>query len=111
MLMSPKDTLKTRRDLSVGGKTYSYYSLEAAAAELGDISRLPYSMKVLLENLLRFEDGSSVTVDDIRAIGPWLKDKRSDRELAYRPSRLLLPDFTGVQTGSALRRESVGPYV
>src|SRR3546814_18865333 len=60
MLMSPKDTLKTRRDLSVGGKTYSYYSLEAAAAELGDISRLPYSMKVLLENLLRSEDGSKI---------------------------------------------------
>ncbi|MPZ09609.1 MAG: aconitate hydratase AcnA [Kiloniellaceae bacterium] len=90
------DTLKTRRDLAVGGKTYSYYSLEAAAAEIGDVSRLPYSMKVLLENLLRFEDGSSVTVDDIRAIGHWLKDKRSDREIAYRPARVLLQDFTGV---------------
>ncbi len=94
--MPSKDTLKTRRDLSVGGKSYSYYSLEAAAAEIGDISRLPYSMKVLLENLLRYEDGSSVTVDDIRAIGQWLKDKRSDREIAYRPARVLLQDFTGV---------------
>ncbi|WP_437126526.1 aconitate hydratase AcnA [Pelagibius marinus] len=96
MLMPSKDTLKTRRDLEVGGKTYSYYSLEAAASEIGDVSRLPYSMKVLLENLLRYEDGSSVTVDDIRAIGQWLKDKRSDREIAYRPARVLLQDFTGV---------------
>ncbi len=94
--MPTKDTLKTRRDLKVGGKTYAYYSLEAAAAEIGDVSRLPYSMKVLLENLLRFEDGSSVTVDDIRAIGQWLKDKRSDREIAYRPARVLMQDFTGV---------------
>ncbi len=94
--MPSKDTLKTRRDLEVGGKTYSYYSLEAAASEIGDISRLPYSMKVLLENLLRYEDGQSVTVDDIRAIGQWLKDKRSDREIAYRPARVLLQDFTGV---------------
>ncbi|MEO3427997.1 aconitate hydratase AcnA [Pelagibius sp. CAU 1746] len=94
--MPSKDTLKTRRDLEVGGKTYSYYSLEAAAAEIGDVSRLPYSMKVLLENLLRYEDGNSVTVDDIRAIGQWLKDKRSDREIAYRPARVLLQDFTGV---------------
>ncbi|MEQ9606986.1 MAG: aconitate hydratase AcnA [Kiloniellaceae bacterium] len=94
--MPAKDTLKTRRDLKVGGKTYAYYSLEAAAGEIGDVSRLPYSMKVLLENLLRFEDGSSVTVDDIRAIGQWLKDKRSDREIAYRPARVLLQDFTGV---------------
>ncbi len=95
-----KDTLKTRRDLTVGGKTYSYYSLEAVASELGpemgDVSRLPYSMKVLLENLLRFEDGNSVTVDDIKAVGAWLKDKRSDREIAYRPARVLLQDFTGV---------------
>ncbi len=94
--MPSQDTLKTRRDLKVGGKTYSYYSLEAVAAEIGDVSRLPYSMKVLLENLLRYEDGNSVTVDDIRAIGQWLKDKRSDREIAYRPARVLLQDFTGV---------------
>ncbi len=94
--MPSKDTLKTRRDLEVGGKTYSYYSLEAAASEIGDVSRLPYAMKVLLENLLRYEDGQSVTVDDIRAIGQWLKDKRSDREIAYRPARVLLQDFTGV---------------
>ncbi len=94
--MPSQDTLKTRRDLKVGGKTYSYYSLEAVAAEIGDVSRLPYSLKVLLENLLRYEDGNSVTVDDIRAIGQWLKDKRSDREIAYRPARVLLQDFTGV---------------
>ncbi|WP_299615621.1 aconitase family protein, partial [Pelagibius sp.] len=99
-MTASKDTLNTRRDLAVGGTTYSYYSLEAAAAELGpemeNVSRLPYSMKVLLENLLRFEDGNSVTVDDIKAIGAWLKDKRSDREIAYRPARVLLQDFTGV---------------
>src|SRR3546814_20198753 len=94
--MPAKDTLKTRRDLKVGGKTYSYYSLEAAAAELGDISRLPYSMKVLLETLLRFEDGSSVTADDVRAIGQWTKARRSDRDIASPTARVLLPALTAV---------------
>ena len=91
-----QDTLKTRRSLEVAGKTYDYFSLPAAAEELGDISRLPYSLKVLLENMLRHEDGRTVTTDDARAIADWLKDHRSDREIAYRPARVLMQDFTGV---------------
>jgi len=92
-----QDTLKTRRSLNVGGKDYDYFSLEAAAeAGLGDISRLPFSLKVLLENLLRYEDGTSVTVDDVKALGAWLESKSSDREIAYRPARVLMQDFTGV---------------
>ncbi len=91
------DTLKTRRALEVDGESYDYFSLPAASeAGLGDISRLPFSLKVLLENLLRFEDGRTVTVDDVKAIAGWLKDKRSDREIAYRPARVLMQDFTGV---------------
>ncbi|GAB3122790.1 aconitate hydratase AcnA [Novispirillum itersonii] len=97
MPLSGQDTLKTRRTLSVAGKTFDYFSLRAAAeGGLGDISRLPYSMKVLLENLLRYEDGRSVTVDDIKACALWAVDKRSDREIAYRPARVLMQDFTGV---------------
>jgi len=91
------DTLKTRRQLKVGSKSYDYFSLPAAnEAGLGDVSRLPFSLKVLLENLLRWEDGRTVTVDDVKACAAWLKDKRSDREIAYRPARVLMQDFTGV---------------
>ena len=95
--MSGTDSLKTRRTLEVSGKRYDYYSIEAAAAAgIGDISRLPFSLKVLLENLLRYEDGQTVTVDDVKALGAWTQDKRSDREIAYRPARVLMQDFTGV---------------
>jgi aconitate hydratase len=91
------DTLKTRRSLNAAGKSYDYYSLEAAAeAGLGDISRLPFSLKVLLENLLRWEDGRTVSVDDIKGMASWLENRRSDREIAYRPARVLMQDFTGV---------------
>jgi aconitate hydratase len=91
------DTMKTRRELKAGGRTYAYYSLEAATkAGLGDVSRLPVSLKVLLENLLRWEDGRTVTVDDVKAVAAWLKTKTSDREIAYRPARVLMQDFTGV---------------
>ncbi|NKD55769.1 MULTISPECIES: aconitate hydratase AcnA [unclassified Haematospirillum] len=91
------DTLKTRRTLKIAGQEFDYFSLKAASeAGLGDISRLPYSMKVLLENLLRYEDGRSVTVDDVKACAAWIKDRRSDREIAYRPARVLMQDFTGV---------------
>ena len=91
------DSLKTRRTLQVGDKSYDYFSLAAAAeAGLGDISRLPFALKVLLENLLRFEDGNSVTVDDIKAMAAWLEERRSDREIAYRPARVLMQDLTGV---------------
>ena len=90
------DQLKTRRTLEVGGKSYAYYSIPAAAEQIGDVSRLPYSMKVLLENLLRFEDDSTVTVNDIKAFAQWVKDRASEREIQYRPARVLMQDFTGV---------------
>ena len=92
-----QDTLRTRRTLEVGGKSYDYFSLAAASeAGLGDISRLPYSLKVLLENLLRHEDGQSVTTDDVKAVAGWLAERRSVREIGFRPARVLLQDFTGV---------------
>ncbi|MET0360158.1 MAG: aconitase family protein, partial [Sphingobium sp.] len=92
-----QDTLGTRETLNVGGKAYGYYSLAKAAAKLGDVSRLPFSMKVLLENLLRFEDGVTVTTDDVQAIIDWQNDKgKSEREIQYRPARVLMQDFTGV---------------
>jgi len=91
-----RDSLQTKKSLTVGGKAYSIYSLKAAEKHLGDLSRLPYSLKVLLENLLRFEDDRSVTTDDVKAFAGWLKDGRSDREIAYRPARVLMQDFTGV---------------
>ena len=91
-----QDTLNTRDTLTVGGKTVAYYSLAKAAETLGDVSRLPFSMKVLLENLLRFEDGKTVTVDDLKAMVQWLTDRGSEREIQYRPARVLMQDFTGV---------------
>ena len=91
-----QDSLNTRRTLNVAGKAYGYYSLDAAAAQIGDISRLPYSMKVLFENLLRFEDGSTVTVADLKALVGWLQTGKSDHEINYRPARVLMQDFTGV---------------
>jgi aconitate hydratase len=92
-----QDSLKTRRKLKVGVKSYDYFSLKAAEkAGIGAISRLPFSLKVLLENLLRYEDGRSVTTTDIKALGAWLKQRRSDREISYRPARVLMQDFTGV---------------
>ncbi|PPR26580.1 MAG: Aconitate hydratase A [Alphaproteobacteria bacterium MarineAlpha10_Bin1] len=97
MIALGQDSLNTRRTLKVGGRSYDYYSLEAAErAGLGDISRLPYSLKVLLENLLRFEDGKSVTVDDIKGFAAWLQERRSSQEINYRPARVLMQDFTGV---------------
>jgi aconitate hydratase len=90
------DSLKTRRTLEVNGKTYAYYSIEAAQSQIGDVSRLPYSMKVLLENLLRFEDDSTVTVNDIKAFAAWVNERSSEREIQYRPARVLMQDFTGV---------------
>ena len=91
------NSFKSRKTLKVGTKSYDYFSLKAAEkAGLGDVSRLPVSLKVLLENLLRYEDGRTVTKDDVKAVGKWLKDRRSDREIAYRPARVLMQDFTGV---------------
>ena len=92
-----QDKLGVRSTLDVGGKSYTYFSLKKAAAKLGDVSRLPFSMKVLLENLLRFEDdGFTVSTDDIQALVDWQKDPSSTREIQYRPARVLLQDFTGV---------------
>ncbi|MBT4964824.1 MAG: aconitate hydratase AcnA, partial [Alphaproteobacteria bacterium] len=96
MTTSGQDTLKTRRTLKVGERSYDYFSLAAAAAELGDFSKLPFSLKVLMENLLRYEDGRTVVTDDAKALVGWLKDQKSDREIAYRPARVLMQDFTGV---------------
>lgn len=91
------DTLGTRDSLTVSGKTYSFYSLPKAAEKLGDISRLPFSMKVLLENMLRFDDGVTVTPEDAQAIVDWQKNpKAPSREIQYRPARVLMQDFTGV---------------
>lgn len=91
-------TLKSvsRASLEVANKTYHYYSLPLAAERLGDISRLPKSLKVLLENLLRWQDEESVTQDDIQALADWLQTGHADREIAYRPCRVLMQDFTGV---------------
>ena len=95
--MSGQDTLKTKQSLIVNDSTYHYYSLpKAYQSGLGDCSRLPVSLKVLLENLLRHEDGQTVTVEDIKAVAHWLQDKTSQREIAYRPARVLMQDFTGV---------------
>jgi aconitate hydratase A / 2-methylisocitrate dehydratase len=91
-----KDSLKTHRTLDVGGKSFDYFSITEAAKQLGDISRLPVSLKVLLENVLRFEDGQSYTVDDARAIAGWLENGTSTKEVPFRPARILLQDFTGV---------------
>jgi aconitate hydratase A / 2-methylisocitrate dehydratase len=92
-----QDSLKTRRTLKVGRASYDYFSLEAAeAAGIGEVAHLPYSLKVLLENLLRYEDGRTVTVDDVKAIAGWAEARRSDHEIAFRPARVLMQDFTGV---------------
>jgi aconitate hydratase len=96
MIPTGQDSLGTRSTLEVQGKTYSYYSINKAAGALGDVSRLPFSMKVLLENLLRFEDGETVTRDDLQAMADWLKERRINREIQYRPARVLMQDFTGV---------------
>jgi aconitate hydratase len=96
MIPTGQDSLHTRSTLAVGDKNYSYFSLAKAAEALGDISRLPFSMKVLLENLLRFEDGATVTRDDLQAMVDWQKERRISREIQYRPARVLMQDFTGV---------------
>ena len=94
--MPSLDSLNCRRSLEVNGKTYHYYSLPEAAKQLGDISRLPTSLKVLLENLLRWEDNVTVRADDFSSLAVWLKTHTSEREIQYRPARVLMQDFTGV---------------
>ena len=98
-IITGSDTAKTRKTLSAGGKTVTYYSIPAAeAAGLGDFAKLPASLKVVLENMLRFEDGGrTVSVDDIKAFAEWgAKGGQNPREIAYRPARVLMQDFTGV---------------
>jgi aconitate hydratase len=95
--MTSLDSFRCCKTLKAGGKTYAYYSLPTAERNgLKGTSRLPFSMKVLLENLLRNEDGRTVTKDDIKAFAEWLKTKTSDHEFAFRPARVLMQDFTGV---------------
>ncbi|MCV2502950.1 MAG: aconitate hydratase AcnA, partial [Neisseriaceae bacterium] len=94
--MSTNNSFNTLATLTVKDKKYDYHSLKKAEQSLGDLSKLPKSMKVLLENLLRFEDGKTVTKQDIEAIGEWLKNKKSDHEIQYLPARVLMQDFTGV---------------
>ena len=95
--MVSKDSYKTKRELNVNQNQYQYFSLPALeAAGLAGISRLPHTLKILLENLLRHEDNDTVKRDDIEAVCLWLKTRQSDREIAYRPARVLMQDFTGV---------------
>ncbi len=91
-----QDTLKARQTLTVAGREVHYFSLPEAAKTIGDVSRLPVSLKVLLENVLRFEDGGATTVQDARAIAEWVNTGTSTKEVPFRPSRILLQDFTGV---------------
>lgn len=91
------DSFKTARQLSVKGENYDYFSLQALQESgLKSVNKLPVSLKILLENLLRFEDNNSVKKEDIHALDQWMQNKRSDREIAYRPTRVLMQDFTGV---------------
>src|SRR3981189_1658119 len=97
--MTSLDSFRCCKPLKVGSKTYAYYSLPTAEKNgLKGLSRLPCSMKVLVENLLRNEDGRSVTKEDIQAVAQWLKTRSSEREIAFRPARVLMQDFTGVPT-------------
>ena len=92
-----KDTMKTLRTLDVDGTKYDYFSIAAAQdSGLGDVARLPFSLKVLLENLLRHEDGKSVTTADIHGLANWLQKRQTGQEISYRPARVLMQDFTGV---------------
>jgi aconitate hydratase len=92
-----QDTLNSKKTLEANGKTYHYFDINTVADKgWGDLSKLPFSLKVLLENLLRFEDGDSVTGADVEAVVRWLENKRSDKEINYRPARVLMQDFTGV---------------
>jgi len=91
------NSFKTARRLSVGGANYGYFSLDAAEdADVGDVSKLPYSLKVLFENLLRHEDGAAVTKDDILALGSWTDNCRGGHEINFHPARVMMPDSSGV---------------
>lgn len=87
------DTLEA---LEAGGRTYRFHSLPKAAEALGNIDRLPKTLKILLENQLRFADDESVEREDMQALVDWQQQGHSDREIGYRPARVLMQDFTGV---------------
>lgn len=91
-----RDSLKTKQSLEINGKTFHYFSLDAAKSRFPNIAKLPYSLKVLLENLLRFEDNDTVTPDDIDVLANWQAGSGIKHEIAYRPARVLMQDFTGV---------------
>ncbi|HTM76930.1 MAG TPA: aconitase family protein, partial [Devosia sp.] len=95
--MASLNSFNSKKTLTVGGKTYTYFSIpEAEKHGLAGVSALPASMKVVLENLLRFEDDRTVTRADILAVAEWLKTRTSEQEISYRPARVLMQDFTGV---------------
>ena len=96
MAAAHPNSFKARKSLKVGSKSYTYYSLKAVEKEIGDLSRLPYSLRVLMENLLRNEDGTTVKKADIAAFAGWLKNGKSTKEINFRPARVLMQDFTGV---------------
>ncbi|MGZ5907023.1 MAG: aconitase family protein, partial [Reyranella sp.] len=97
MAAAHPNSFKARKALKVGSRSYTYFSLKAVEKEVGDLSRLPFSLRVLLENLLRHEDGSTVKKTDIAAFADWLKNGgKSVKEINFRPARVLMQDFTGV---------------
>ena len=106
--MASLDSFRCRKTLQVGDRTYTYYSLvDAEKNGLDDISKLPFSMKVLVENLLRYEDGRTVKKADIEACAAWVENKgKTEQEIAFRPARVLMQDFTGVARGSRPRRHA-----
>ena len=96
MKSTGQDSLKTKQVLKIGGEEFHYFSIPEAEKTIGDVSRLPVSLKVLLENVLRFEDGGSTTIADAKAMAEWVKTGTSAKEVPFRPSRILMQDFTGV---------------
>ena len=96
MFKNSRNTLLSKRTLKVDGKTYHYFSFAEAQNAIGNFNRLPFSLKILMENLLRFENGRSITVEDIRRLAAWNGQKTSDQEIAFQPARVLMQDFTGV---------------
>ncbi|MEQ5776500.1 aconitate hydratase AcnA [Thalassospira sp. NFXS8] len=96
MSICGKDNLQTRRTLKVGDESFDYFSLKAASEKIGDVSKLPFTLKVVLENLLRYEDDFTVKANDVKAVVEWLKSRKSTHEINYRPARVLMQDFTGV---------------
>jgi aconitate hydratase len=94
--LTGQDTLKTRSTLTAAGQTFTYFSIPKAAETIGDVSRLPVSLKILLENILRYEDGTSYRVEDAKSIAAWLTQASSTQEVPFRPARILMQDFTGV---------------